>query len=86
MGWDFFQVRKIKSMRVVNGRRLWTVAWAGQDERGKAWKDSEEPTRNVSSDMIDAFSIEKKEKPARSILVDVRPVDRMAQRTIAHAM
>lgn len=82
-GKQFYEVRFIKDMRVEGGKRMWLCAWAGKDEDGNSWDDSWEPTKHVTPDLIDAYFSEQKAHVARSISVDVRPLDLAIQRTIA---
>ena len=73
-------------MRVVNGQRLWLVAWAGKDAAGNSWTPSWEPTKNIlDHDMMAKFLRDRREGALRVIEVDARPLDTLVQRTVAHA-
>ena len=51
----FWPVRRVKDMRVVNGKRMWLLAYAGVDEADKPWPDTWEPTRNLTADLKHNF-------------------------------
>jgi len=40
----------IIDMKVVDGKRLWRIAWSGYDDEGEPWEPSWEPTMNVPGD------------------------------------
>ena len=44
-------------MRTVDGKREWLIAWEGNDERGRGWDDSWEPTCNVSEDLATKLQV-----------------------------
>ena len=69
-------MRKVLDMTVDNGKRMWLVAWEGEDPAtGRAWSDSYEPTCNVSEDLRIDFLAQARDRPARCISVDVSPLD-----------
>ena len=48
-GWgsSYYEARYIKEVRVVRGKREYLIAWAGADEKGRAWADSWDPSKFV---------------------------------------
>jgi len=77
-------VRKIKDMKVEEGKRVWLCAWDGAAEDGKAWADSWEPTANVSEDLRQDFFQERIESASRvKVAVDVTPLNTMVQRRMS---
>ena len=69
------------------GRLLWTIAWDGVDERGKAWKDTKEPTRNVNEALRAEWKAKQKQKAAAPRLsVDVSALEEMVQRVAGNAV
>ena len=73
--------------RLLNGRWLWMLQWAGVDAHGKAWDDSEEPTRNVSIDLITEWkAAQQAEAAAPHINVNVSALDTLVQRTMANSV
>lgn len=75
-------IREIKDLKVENGARRWLVAWEGENDDGKAWADSWEPTRNVTAEAIAEWRADGKERAARSICIDTRPLDTLVQHEI----
>ena len=73
-------------MRVVNKKREWLIGWDGADEQGNAWPDSWEPTKLLTADLIKNYLADRKERLLRVVPVDMRPLDTLVQRTIAHAV
>ena len=77
-------MRKIKDMKVEEGKRVWLCAWDGAAEDGKAWADSWEPTANVSEDLRQDFFQERIESASRvKVAVDVAPLDEVVQRRMS---
>ena len=74
---------KIIDMIVVDGARRWLVVWDGEDDEGNGWDASYEPTRNVSTDLIEDYVNDGKERRSRTITIDTRPLDTIVQRKIA---
>ena len=70
-------------MIVVDGARQWMVVWDGQDDQGNGWEPSYEPTRNISADLIHDYVTDGKERLARTISIDTRPLDTFVQRRMA---
>ena len=82
-GWE--KARKIKDMRVVNGKRQWLVAWDGADKNGNAWPDTWEPTCCVSDRLRRDFIEHGAARARRCIQVDTLPLDTLVQRSISKA-
>ena len=61
-------------MRTQNGKREWLIAWAGQQDDGKAWLDSWEPSKNVPQEEREAFMRKKQDKRMRAITIDPTPL------------
>lgn len=81
-----YEVRFIRDMKVVKGKRWWLVAWAGKAADGDAWDDSWEPTENVSEALRVEYLSDRRERKKRTVLIDVRPLDKIFQKSIAHAI
>ena len=62
----------IIDMKVVDGKRLWRIAWSGYDDEGEPWEPSWEPTMNVSGDLIEAFTADRKGGLSRALCSTVR--------------
>ena len=73
-------------MRVVNGKRMWLLAYAGVDEADKPWPDTWEPSRNLTPDLVQAWFQDVAQRGLRIIEVDGRPLDTLVQRSIAQAV
>ena len=84
-------VRKVKGMRVVNGKREWLVSWYGKnptrnkDGQQEYWPDSWEPTANVSESAINEYTTEVKARKEKKInfLIDPTPLEFLGQRKVA---
>jgi hypothetical protein len=76
----------VKDVRTTNGKREWLCAWAGEDEKGRGWEDSWEPTRNVTEEAIREYFGKQKEHAVATISVDPRPLITLVNRSIAYAM
>lgn len=73
----------MKDMRDENGQRKWLIGWAGEDEDGRGWDDSWEPTSFVSPDLRQAYLSSRKARVKRAITIDPAPLDAMAPRAVA---
>tara|TARA_B100000795_G_scaffold255255_1_gene226765 strand:+ start:403 stop:1233 length:831 start_codon:yes stop_codon:yes gene_type:complete len=81
-----WEVRRIKEVRVVDGKREWLVAWSGTDGTGKQWADSWEPTRSLTPDLKQSFLYDRAQRALRVVEVDARPLDTLVQRAIAQSV
>ena len=73
-------------MRVVDGKRMWLLAYAGVDEANKPWPDTWEPTRNLTTDLKESWLLDRAQRALRLVEVDGRPLDTLVQRSIAQAV
>ena len=61
-----WEVRRVKEMRVVDGKREWLVAWSGVDGTGKQRADTWQPTRSLTPDLKHNFFSAVLNVPSRS--------------------
>jgi hypothetical protein len=85
-GSHWYELRYIKAVRTINGKREWLCAWAGEDENGRGWDDTWEPTCNVSELAIVEYRESSKEHTLSTISVDPRPLFTLVNRSIGLAM
>jgi len=78
---DYYEVRLVKDMRTVNGKREWLCAWVDLDENDVPFPDTWEPTRFVMSELRVAYLENRKlnqSTPVVSITLDSHAIIKQA--------
>ena len=50
-----WEVERVKSSRMRNGKNYYLIQWSGRDDKGEAWEDTWEPEDNLSPETLQEY-------------------------------
>ena len=81
-----YDAEKILDMKVEDGKRLWLIAWSGENSTTKKpWRPTWEPTKHVGQPLRDEYfskAAQVRSCPRINFSIDAQPLEQLIPRKI----